>query len=189
MAQPEIGVSGTLQVVLTAEQIDRRVADIARQINTDYAGQTLYAVGVLEDGFVFMADLVRLLEIPVICQFVKPDTQEKQRADADSTTEIFFSPEVDVKDGDVLLIQGLLESGITTEFLGRNLLVRGAKSVKVCALLDRQAGRRVLLQPDYFGFLVDDKYVFGYGLGAPNMGRNLPYLATTREAIARSASK
>ncbi len=187
-AQPEIGVSGTLQAVLTAEQIQRRVADLARQINADFAGKTLYAVGVLEDGFIFMADLVRQLEVPVVCQFVKPDTQQVHRGDAD-TTEIFFSPEVDVKDGDVLLIQGLLETGVTTEFLSRNLMVRGAKSVKVCALLDRQSGRRVFLQPDYFGFLVDQKYVFGYGLGSPNLGRNLPYIATTKEAAAKGTSK
>lgn len=186
--QIDVGVPGTLQPVLTAEQIQRRVADIARQINSDYAGKTLYAVGVLEDGFIFMADLVRQLEIPVICQFVKPDTQQIHHGESD-TTEIFFSPEVNVKDGDVLLIQGLLETGITTEFLGRNLLVRGAKSVKVCALLDRQAGRKVFLQPDYFGFLVDEKYVFGYGLGAPSLGRNLACVATTKEASTRTNAK
>jgi hypoxanthine phosphoribosyltransferase len=187
-AQPDIGVPGTLQSILTAEQIQRRVTDVARQINSDYTGKTLHAVGVLEDGFIFMADLVRQLEIPVVCQFVKPDTQQIHKGESD-TTEIFFSPEVNVKDGDVLLVQGLLESGITTEFLSRNFLARGAKSVKVCALLDRQAGRRVFLQPDYFGFLVDEKYVFGYGLGAPSLGRNLAYLATTKESSARTNAK
>lgn len=187
-AQTDIGVPGTLHPVLTAEQIQRRVSDIARQINADYAGKTLYAVGILEDGFIFMADLIRQLEIPVVCQFVKPDTQQVHKGESD-TTEIFFSPEVNVKDGDVLLIQGLLETGITTEFLSRNLLVRGAKSVKVCALLDRQSGRRVFLQPDYFGFLVDEKYVFGYGLGAPSLGRNLSFLATTKEAASRINAK
>jgi hypoxanthine phosphoribosyltransferase len=177
-----------LQVVLTAEQIHRRVTDLARQINADYASQTLYAVGVLEDGFIFMADLVRQIDVPVICQFVKPASQHVSHGESD-TTEIFFSPEVDVKGGDVLLVQGLLESGITTEFLSRNLLARGAKSVKVCTLLDRQTGRRVLLQPDYFGFLVDEKYVFGYGMGSPNLGRNLPYLATNKEMAVRNAAK
>ena len=186
--QPGVGVPGTLQPVLTAEQIQRRVSDLARQINDDFAGMTLYAVCVLEDGFVFMADLTRQLEMPVVCQFVKPDTQQVQRGEAD-TTEIFFSPEVNVKNGDVLLIQGLIQSGVTTEFLTRNLLARGANSVKVCTLLDRQVGRRVMLQPDYFGFLVDEKYVFGYGLGSPDLGRNLPYLATTKEAVTRSTSK
>ena len=186
--QPEVGVPGTLLTILTAEQIQRRVTDLARQINADYAGTTLYAVGVLEDGFIFMADLVRQLQLPVICQFVKPDTQEIHRGDAD-TTQIFFSPEVNVKGGDVLLIQGLIQTGVTTEFLSRNLLARGANSVKVCTLLDRQAGRRVMLQPDYFGFLVDNKFVFGYGLGSTNLGRNLPYLATTKEAAAHNGSK
>jgi hypoxanthine phosphoribosyltransferase len=186
--QPDIGVQGTIQAVLTTDQIQRRVVDIARQINTDYAGKTLYAVGVLEDGFVFMADLVRQLEIPVICQFVKPATHEVQRGDI-STTEIFFSPEVDVKGGEVLLIQGLLQSGVTTEFLMRNLTARGALSVKVATLLDRQTGRRVMLQPDYFGFLVDESFVFGYGMGSTKMGRNLPYVATTKEMAGRGSSK
>ena len=177
-----------MQTVLTTEQIQRRVTDIARQIQGDYAGKTLYAVGVLEEGFIFMADLVRQLDIPVVCQFVKPNIQEIHRGDAD-TTEIFFSPEVNVKGGDVLLIQGLLQTGVTTEFLSRNLLARGANSVKVCTLLDRQAGRRVQLQPDYFGFLVDEKYVFGYGLGAPNLGRNLSYIATRKESVPGTGAK
>lgn len=184
----DIGVPGTLQTIITAEQIQRRVADIARQINTDYAGKTLYIVGVLEDGFVFTADLVRQLELPVICQFVKPASQDVQRGDA-VTTEIFFSPEVNVRGGEVLLVHGLIQSGITTEFLTRNLSARGAVSVKVATLLDRQVGRRVMLQPDYFGFLVDESYVFGCGLGNPHFGRNLPYIATTKEAIAEAASR
>ena len=188
--QQDLGVAGTFQAILTADQIQRRVTDIARQINADYAGSTLYAVGVLEDCFVFMADLVRQLEIPVLCQFLKPEMQQVNRGEGDSgTTEIFFSPEVDVKNGDVLLVHGLMQTGVTTEFLSRNLLARGAKSVKVCTLLDRQSGRRVFLQPDYFGFLVDEKYVFGYGLGAPILGRNLPYIATTKEAAAGTSTK
>jgi hypoxanthine phosphoribosyltransferase len=188
-AQPEIGVPGTYQVVLTSEQIQRRVADMARQISGDYAGKTLYIVGVLDDCFIFMADLVRHLEIPVLCQFVKPSTEELQRGELTETgtTQIFFSPEVYVKGGDVLLVDGLLQTGVTTEFLSRHLLACGAKSVKICTLLDRQSTRRVLLQPDYFGFLVDENYVFGYGLGAPNLGRNLPYIATTKEAAVRTA--
>jgi hypoxanthine phosphoribosyltransferase len=185
---PDIGVPGTIQPILSADQLQRRVSDIARQINTDYAGKTLYAVGILEDGFVFMADLVRQFEIPIVCQFVKPESQEVQRGEA-STTEIFFSPEVDVSGGDVLLVHGLIQSGITTEFLMRNLSARGAASVRVATLLDRQVGRRVMLQPDYFGFLVDESYVFGYGLGTPRFGRNLPYVATTKEAAAEAAAR
>jgi hypoxanthine phosphoribosyltransferase len=186
--QPDTGVPGTLQTVLTTEQIQRRVTDIARQINTDYHGKTLYAVCVLEDGFVFMADIVRQLEMPVICQFLKPYIHEVQQGDV-LTTEIKFAPEVEIDGGDVLLFQGVLQSGITTEFLMRNLSARGAASVKIATLLDRQTGRRVMLQPDYFGFLVDDNFVFGYGMGAPKMGRNLPFVATTKEAASRTSVK
>lgn len=186
--QTDIGVTGTIQTVLTTDQIQRRVVDMARQINSDYEGKTLYAVCVLEDGFVFMADLVRHLDIPVFCQFLKPFIHEIQRGEA-ITTEIKFAPDVEVEGAEVLLMQGLLQSGITTEFLVSNLLSRGAASVKVATLLDRQAGRRVMLQPDYFGFLVDENYVFGYGMGGPKMGRNLPFVATTKEAASRNSVK
>ena len=84
-----------------------------------------------------------------------------------------------VKGEHVLLVEGLVQSGLTTDFLASNLLKRGAASIKTAALLDRQGARRVQLQPDYFGFQIDADYVVGYGLGAPNLGRNLPYVAAT----------
>lgn len=164
------------KTILTAEQIQKRIAELARQINNDYAGRTLHVVGVLENGFMFMADLVRHLDMPVACSFVRPQTRDTMQG-ATATTEIFYTPEEDVTGREILLIEALIMSGITSEFLVRNLLARGAKSVKLAALLDKQAGRRVMLHPDYFGFLVDDSYIVGYGLGAAT-GRNLPYIAS-----------
>lgn len=168
------------RVLLSAEQIRKRVQEMARQISSDYREKTLYMVCVLENGFIFMADLVREVEVPVVCQFVKPQFKDTNP----STTEIFFSPEVDVQGQHVLLVEALVQSGITTEFLMRNLVGRGAASVKLAALLDKQSARRVPLQPDYFGFLMNESFVVGYGLGAPQVGRNLPYIA----ARAQSAS-
>jgi hypoxanthine phosphoribosyltransferase len=92
--------------------------------------------------------------------------------------EIRYSPEVHVEGQDVLILEGLVKSGITAEFLMRNMTGRGAKSVKLATFLDKQSERRISLQPDYFGFLVDESYVVGFGLGAPDLGRNLPYLAS-----------
>ena len=170
-------------IVLSTEQIRERIRQLARQISDDYRGRTLHAVGVLEDGFIFMADLVRELDLPVICQFLKPE--HKEIASAGSTaTEIFFSPEVHVENANVLLVMGLMETGITIDFLVRNLTARGAATVKVAALLDRQSARRLSLAPDYFGFEIDDRFVFGYGLGAPQLRRNLPYVATSGVAAA-----
>ena len=163
-----------LKIVIPAEQIQKRVREMARQISDDYPGKTVHALGILENGFMFLADLVRALEVPVICQFVKPQYRE----DLDGRLEIFFSHELDIRDQHVLLVEGLVHSGVTTEFLMNDLRARGAASVKLATLLDRQSARRVQLQPDYFGFLVDSAFLVGYGLGSPEQtNRNLPYLA------------
>jgi hypoxanthine phosphoribosyltransferase len=167
-----------LKVVLTSDQIQRRVRDIARQVSTQYEGKSLTVVGVLMNGFMFMSDLVRALEIPVVCQFITPELTEKTDGSVTST-QILYHPEIDVTGQHVLLLEGILESGITTDFLVRNLLSRGAASVKVAVMLDRQSQRRVFLQPDYFGFIVDEKYLVGYGLGLADLGRNLPYVSAS----------
>jgi len=161
------------RVILSADQIKKRVQEMARQISRDYQGRTLHVVAVMENGFMFMADLVRELNIPVVCQFVKGEFNDEHP----STTEIFYTPEVEVAGKDVLLVEALIQSGLTSEFLLRNLTGRGASSVKLAVLLDKQAARRVSLQPDYFGFLLNDSFVVGYGLGDMHSGRNLPYIA------------
>jgi hypoxanthine phosphoribosyltransferase len=114
--------------------------------------------------------------MPVVCQFVKAEFK-----DTTSATEIFFSPEVDVSGQHVLLVEALVQSGVTSEFLLRNLMGRGASSVKLAVLLDKQSARRVSLQPDYFGFLMNESFVVGYGLGQQHFGRNLPYIAGQME--------
>ncbi|MGB8129375.1 MAG: phosphoribosyltransferase family protein [Candidatus Angelobacter sp.] len=166
------------RILLSAEQIKKRVQEMARRISADFQGKTIHAVGVMENGFVFMADLVRELDLDVVCQFVKAESKEANS----STIEIFFSPELDVKGQHVLLVEALVQSGITSEFLIRNLVGRGAASVRLAVLLDKQSARRVSLQPDYFGFLMNENFVVGYGLGERHLGRNLPYIAGRAES-------
>jgi hypoxanthine phosphoribosyltransferase len=172
----------SLRQVIGAEQIQKRVKELGRHISDDYEGRTIHALAVLENAFIFMADLVRALDVPVMCQFVKPkySRQPSPQAgnDAGGITEIFFSHEPDIRGQHVLLVEGLVHSGVTSEFLMNDLRARGAASVKLVTLLDRQTARRVALQPDYFGFLVDDVFLVGYGLGAVEQtNRNMPYLA------------
>lgn len=168
-----------LKVVFTAEQIAARVRELARRISDDYRDQTLHAVCVLENGFVFMADLVRALEVPVVCQFLRPETRQREHG-----AEIFYGPEVNVQGQHVLLVEGVVKSGITQEFLIRNLMARGASSVKLATLLDKQEDRRVALEADYWGYAIGASYVLGYGLGSPLLGRNLPYVAAKAPAVA-----
>ena len=166
-----------LRQVITAEQIQKRVKELGRQISDDYKGQTIQMLAVLENAFMFLADLVRALEVPVVCQFIKPKYTRSQ-ADGRDVMEIFFSHEPDIRGQHILLVEGLVHSGVTSEFLMSDLRSRGAASVKLVTLLDRQSARRVPLQPDYFGFLVDETFLVGYGLGAVEQtNRNLPYLA------------
>ena len=166
------------RTVISADQIQKRIREMARQISDDYKGKTVHALALLENGFIFMSDLVRALEVPVTCQFIKPK-YTREDGTGRGYMEIFFSHDADIRDQHVLLIEGLVHSGVTTEFLVADLKARGATSVKVATLLDRQSARRVQLQPDYFGFLVDDAFLFGYGLGSPEQThRNLPFLAS-----------
>jgi len=163
-----------LKIIIPAEQIEKRVREMARQISDDYRGKTVHVLGVLENGFVFLADLVREMEGPVICQFIKPKYGDR----GGDRQEIFFSHELDIRGQHVLLVEGLVHSGVTADFLMNDLRGRGAASVKLAALLDRPSARRVQLQPDYFGFLVDGAFLVGYGLGsAEQTGRNLPHVA------------
>ncbi|HXU18227.1 MAG TPA: phosphoribosyltransferase family protein [Terriglobales bacterium] len=167
----------TSDIVISSEQIQKRVREMARQITHDYAGKTIHALAVLENGFIFLSDLVRAIDLPVVCQFIKP----QYRDDLGGMLEIFFSHDIAVQDQHILLVEGILHSGVTTEFLLNDLHGRGAATVKTAALLDRQCARRVQLQPDYFGFLVDNTYLMGYGLGSPEQtNRNLPYLLVSK---------
>jgi hypoxanthine phosphoribosyltransferase len=171
-----------LRQVIAADQIQKRVKELGRHISDDYKGQTIQALAVLENAFMFMADLVRALDVPVVCQFIKPKYSKQhstqEGGDAGEIIEIFFSHEPDIRGQHVLLVEGLVHSGVTSEFLMSDLRARGAASVKLVTLLDRQSARRVALQPDYFGFLVDDVFLIGYGLGAVEQtNRNIPYLA------------
>src|ERR1700688_1330036 len=171
-----------LRQVIASEQIQKRVKELGRHISDDYQGQTIQALAVLENAFMFMADLVRVLDVPVICQFIKPKYSKQPVSDAANPAaeimEIFFSHEPDIRGQHILLVEGVVHSGVTSEFLMSDLRARGAASVKLVTLVDRQSARRVPLQPDYFGFLVDETYLVGYGLGAVEQtNRNLPYLA------------
>jgi len=168
---------GTLRQVISSDQIQKRVRELGRQISDDYRGQSVVALGILENSFMFMADLVRAVEVPMVCTFIKPRYKQLNQSEA-PMLEIYFSHELEIAGKHVLLVEGLVHSGVTTDFLMSNLRARGAASVKLVTLLDRQSSRRVPLQPDYFGFLVDDAFLCGYGLGSPEQKeRNLPYLA------------
>jgi len=171
---PQAGIEADLKPVVSAEQIARRIREMAHVIERDHAGYRLHLIAVLDNSYVFLSDLMRALNMPVLCDFIRPQARHEGNA-----TEIFFAPEPDVRGAHVLLLRGLVHTGVTTEFLARTLLAQGAATVKVATLLDRPSGHRVDLQPDYFGFIISENFVCGYGIAGPGgLGRNLPYIAS-----------
>src|SRR6201998_3304942 len=173
-----------LRPVISAEQIQKRVKELGRQISDDYQGRTVLMLAVLENAVLLLAHLVRAVDVPVVCQFIKPKYSRSQGGSASEVMEIFFSHEPEIQGQHILLVEGLVHSGVTSEFLMSDLRARGAASVKLVTLADRQSARRVPLQPDYFGFLVDETFLVGYGLGAVEQtNRNLPYLAAPNQRV------
>src|SRR5579863_10353108 len=112
--------AGTLRPVISTEQIQKRVKELGRQISDDYEGQTSQALAVLENSCMFLADLVRVLEVPVVCQFIKPK-YTLQGNNTSDVMEIFFSHEPDIRGQHILLVEGLVHSGVTSEFLMNDL--------------------------------------------------------------------
>lgn len=164
------------KIVLSEKDIRKRVHEMAKQIDRDYAGKTLHVVGVLEDCFVFMADLVRALTIPVVCAFVR-----SQVRDSDSglvaMREIMYIPYVAAAGKDLLIVQGILQSGVTLDHLCRTLLAQQPASLRTATLLDKADERKTDVQVDYVGFKLSGRYLVGYGLGLREQYRNLPFLA------------
>ena len=164
------------KVVVDEKAIRKRVRELARQINRDYAGKALHVVGILEDSFVFMADLIRALTIPVVCSFVRLQVRDSDSGQV-AMREILYIPPVDAMGKDLLLLTGVLQSGLTLDHLCRTLLAQQPASVRTLALIDKMAERKIDVQVDYTGFPISGHYYVGYGLGYQGHFRNLPFLA------------
>jgi hypoxanthine phosphoribosyltransferase len=164
------------KVVFTEGRIRKRVQELAERINKDYRGKTLHVVGVLEDGFMFMADLVRALKVPVICYFVRPQIRDSS-AGSVAMREISYVPGVDAAGKDILLVDGILQSGLTLDHLYRYLLGQEPASLRTATLLEKPAERKLEVATDYVAFRSKEKFLVGYGLDDEERYRNLPYIA------------
>jgi len=165
-----------LKVLYTAEQIEERVEQLADQIRQDYGDRPLVAVIVLKGAIFFATDLLRKLTNPIEIYFVELKTY----AGTETTGEVkihYWDEDFDIEGRDVLVIEDILDTGITLDLIIHRIEQLGAHSVRVCCLLEKPARRRVDVQADYVGFIIDDQFVVGYGLDYRGKYRNLPYIA------------
>lgn len=167
--------------LFTVEQIQNRVREIADAISSDYEGKDILVVGILRGAFMFMSDLVRAIKVPVVIDFIIASSYVK----TDSTGEIKIHYDIreDIADKDILLIEDIVDSGITLNHLRERILARRPKSLKICALLDKKERRLVDVPLDYVGFSIPDEFVVGYGLDYDNNFRNLPYIAIFKKTV------
>jgi hypoxanthine phosphoribosyltransferase len=159
--------------VYSAAEIADRVRILADEISRSYREQELSVLGVLEDSFVFLADLLRAMKLSPHTAFLRYDHQSKG-----GFQDLSFSTRMDVSGRHVILVEGVLETGVPQEYLIKQLGAHGAASVELCVLLDKPERRRVALEPEWRAFETRENYVFGYGLGFNERWRELPYLAT-----------
>jgi hypoxanthine phosphoribosyltransferase len=171
-------VSAAKSAAYSAARIASRVTALGKEISRAYKGRRIDAVITLDRGFVFAADLLRQIDAPVVCHFVREEVRDVEHG-GHERREVVFGSRPEVKGRDVMVIDAVLDSGVTQEFLLRRLGEGGPRSLRLTVLLDKPEKRRVALEPDYFGFRTASKEVWvGYGLAAANgMGRNLRQLS------------
>lgn len=166
----------SLRLVRSKEEIQQRIGQLAGEIRDGAPSGDLTIVGILDDTFVFLADLIRALDIQLNCCFMKV-TRHRHGGQS----EIMFTSEFDPRGRDILLVGGVVATGVTLDYISEQLATRGVKSLRTCVLVDRPGERRVDVKPDFTAFQMDGGYVFGYGLGIQNQYRQLPYLAVMDE--------
>jgi hypoxanthine phosphoribosyltransferase len=164
------------EVLVSAEELQHRVAELGHAISRDYAGRRLLLVGVLKGAVFFLSDLMRFIDIPVEVDFMAVASYGSA-TDSSGVVRILKDLDIAIEGRDVLIVEDIVDSGLTLQYLLRNLGSRNPASLEVCALLTKPERRKVDLPTRYVGFEVPDKFVIGYGLDHAERYRNLPYVA------------
>ena len=166
------------RVLLSQDTLQRRVGELGAEITSDYSGTAPLLVGVLKGAFVFMADLARAIDLDVEVDFMAVSSYGNATKTS-GVVRIVKDLDIDLSGRDVILVEDIVDSGLTLNYLRKNLAARNPASLEVCALLVRQG--RQALDPDlrYVGFEIPPDFVVGYGLDVAERGRNLPFLAAS----------
>ena len=170
------------RILVTEEELAAKVAEIGAKITADYAGKDLLLVSVLKGSVVFMADLMRAINLPIEIDFMAVSSYGSG-VKTSGVVKILKDLDVDVSGRHILLVEDILDSGMTLQYIMEMLSQRGAADIKICTLLDKPERRKVNVQADYFGFVIPDKFVVGYGLDYNETYRNIPFVGVLKPEI------
>jgi hypoxanthine phosphoribosyltransferase len=168
------------ETLVPAEDLQRRVEELSAEISRDYEGRDLVMIGVLKGAVLFLGDLMRNLTVPCEIDFMAVSSYGSS-TDSSGVVRILKDLDASIEGRDVLIVEDIIDSGLTLQYLLRNLRARSPRSLEVCALLTKPERRRVELPIRYVGFEIPDRYVVGYGLDYAQKYRNLEYVAVLNE--------
>lgn len=170
------------EVLLSEEEIEARVKELGKEITKDYEGKNLLVVGILKGAVIFMAELCKHIDLPIMIDFMAVSSYGSS---TESTGEVKIIKDLDfsVEGKDVLIVEDIIDTGLTLSYLSEILKKRGANSVRIATLLDKPDRRNIEVKVDYLGFSIPDEFVVGYGLDYAELYRNLPYIAAIKEDV------
>ncbi len=170
------------EVLVTEEEIREKVKELGERITNDYKGKNLMLVGILKGAVMFLSDLARHIKIPVLIDFMAVSSYGTS-SESTGVVRIIKDLETSIEDYDVLIVEDIIDTGLTLSYLTDNLRKRNAKSVKIVTLLDKPERRKVDVPVDYVGFTIPDEFVIGYGIDYAEKYRNLPFVASLKEEV------
>ena len=169
-------------VLLSEQQLKAKIAELGAQISKDYAGKDLLLVSILKGACVFLSDLMRAIDIPLAIDFMCVSSYGKGTT-TQGRAKIIKDLDVDIAGKDVLIVEDILDSGVTLSHVMEILRSRKPASLKLCSLLEKPERHRVEVPLDYVGFVVPDEFVVGFGLDYAEQYRNLPYVGVLKESV------
>ncbi len=167
-------------VMYSTEEIKSKVKEIAKQIEKDYAGEELLVVGILKGASVFCADLIREINLDVNMDFMVVSSYGNG-TNSSGTVKIIKDLDVNIENKNVLIVEDIIDSGLTLSSLVAALKTRNPKSLKICTLLDKPERRTANIEVDYVGYVIEDKFIVGYGIDYAEKYRNLPYIGIVED--------
>ena len=186
MRDPDL-VNDVGEVLFTAEQIGAKVKELGAQLSTDYGGRTPTLVSVLKGSLPFMADLMRAITIPVQIDLMEVSSYGGTNTETSGLVRILKDLSSSVQGRDVLIVEDIIDTGLTLNYLVRYLRGKNPASLRICALLDKPARRLASIDIDYRGFTIPDRFVVGYGLDYGEFYRNLPYIGVLKPEVYEAA--
>lgn len=157
------------------EDIDKRVKELSNQISKDYKDKDLVVIGLLRGSFIFLADLVRGINKPIVVDFLTTSSYGNDEI-SNGNVKILSDIREDIEGKDVLLVDDIMDSGNTLNEVKEYISTKNPKSIKICVMLDKPCRRKVKISPDYIGFEIEDWFIVGYGLNFEDKFRNIPYI-------------